>query len=945
MKKLVMFLVMALCALVSEASDRTLGAVLNRSDNTVDLTFSGVGERKLLYVAYDAADQGETPSAWAEMDCLGVISNDVTSYTYVLPESRRQRVGALRFFLAPVAASDKYDRRVAWIQKSPACDFKGYVDTGVLPGADLVTRVKWLLPKSGDQINEEALFGVTGECAVFLQAANFFWAYLGKSGTSGSSYGYATVGNVPHVVQVGRSGVFFDEKPLTDALDVGDRPQTETIKTFVRSTGNEKGSRWTRIYWLTMTNDEGPVRSMFPCVKDGKTGLYDEVEGVFHAYVVKSGAQLSAGPEWGADRLADETPDVVSAGVRLAWEVTEVTLANESQLSLTTAGSFGKAVVYLARDVVDKGSVPSDWADIRCAGVIPADTKTFTCDLPAEWLDTVGALRVFLTPVVANPKYDMLTEWIYSPNHDSAYIDSGIVPAPGIAVRTKFMMPSKTRSGGNNVDVGLFGVSGKFAWASQSAITFLSYFTSSPGTFFLSGSGYGTAGGADKPHVLVLDADGVRLDGNKRKVFLENTFQTEAPTPFKVDGTVTTTDTLVIMGRRAEGETTANKAGAVYVYNFDITTNDVPARRYVPCKKGDQAGLYDQVTDEVFFQYGGTAMTAGPEWGPETVADDAVVVSSPVVPLTRTVRITSVDREKNEVTLAFGGISRDALLFAVHDRSGDKGLDAGMWASHVFLGKIAANATGTTCSTLPASWLRGGGTIRFLLTTADEYPYDERLDYIASTADGKPYLDTGVRPTTNTVFAMRLTRVVADYAAWGAVGNSGYAMSAFAHSSDSGVAWCYFGVTGHYRNEGIVKTGQEITYSLRLGMSGLFINDIPDPVEGPFDGRTTFSESDASIYLFARNNKGDPAKHGFVFKIHEAKIWDGTTPIRDFVPCKKDGKVRMYDRVGKRYYDAPNGKAFVASEKTIDPSPAEAPALSWSDSVSIPLSGLMIIVK
>lgn len=937
------FCAVVLCAMIAAASDRTVDAVLNRSNNTVDLTFSGVGERKLLYVAYDAADQGETPSAWAEMECLGVISNDVTSYTYVLPENRRQRVGALRFFLAPIVASDKYDRRVAWIQKSSACDFKGYVDTGVLPSADLVTRVKWLLPKTGTQINEEAIFGVTGECAVFLQANNFFWAYLGKSGTN-ASYGYAAVGDVPHIVQVGQSGVFFDEKPLTDALDVVDRPQTETIKTFVRSTGNEKGSRWTRIYWLTMTNDEGPVRSMFPCVKDGKTGLYDEVEGVFHAYAVKGGAQLSVGPEWGADRLADETTNVVSAGVGLAWDVTELVIADGSKLSLTIVGSFGKAVVYLARDDEDKGSVPSAWADVRCAGVIPVDAKTFTCDLPAEWVDTVGALRVFLTPVATNPKYDMLTEWIYSPNHTSAYIDSGIVPAPGIAVRTRFMIPSKTREGAGNVDVGLFGVSGKFAWAAQSATAFLSYFKSRV-TLYLSGCGYSAErGGADKPHELVLAANGVWLDGNQRKVFYENTFQNEVETPFEIDETVTTPDSLVIMGRRAEGETTANKAGAVYVYNFDITTNGVPARRYVPCVKDNRAGLYDQVTDEVFYQYGGTAMTAGPEWGPATVSDGAVVSTSPVMQLTRTVKITSVDREKNEVALEFGGIPRDALLFAVQDRRGDQGENVGLWATNVFVDKIAANTTGMTCSTLPASWLRGGGTIRFLLTTTDEFPYDARLDYIASTAVDKQYLDTGVKPTTNTVFAMRITRVVNDYAAWGAVGNNGYAMSAFAHSTDSGVAWCYFGLTAKYPDDKIFKGGEKVTYSLRLGLSGLFINDGTDPVAGPFEN-VKFTESDASIYLFARNNKGEPAKHGCEFKIHEAKIWDGETPIRDFVPCRKDDTARMYDRVGKKYYDDPNGKAFVASEKTIDPSPDEAPVLSWSDTLTIPLSGLMLIFK
>lgn len=948
MKKMMALGAMVMTAAVSWAADRTVSAVLNRENNSVALTFSGDGERMLLNVAHDAADRGETPSAWAEMECLGVISNGVTSSSYAIPEKWRQGAGSLRFFLSPIATSDKYDRRVEWIQKSTACHTDGYVDTGVSTTADLVTRIKWLLPKTADQINEEAIFGVSGENAVFLQSSNFFWAFLGKSGSNGA-YGYKKVGDVPHILQTGKSGIFFDDTNLSGALDVADRTQPDTLKAFVRSTGTNKGSRWMRIYWLTMTNDQGPVRSMFPCVKGSTTGLYDEVEGEFHAYVPKSQAQLSVGPEWGPDRIADGTEGVVSAGVRVAREVTDMSVEDGSRLVLTVAGSYGKAVVYFARDVEDKGSVPSAWAEVRCGGVIPADATTFSYDVPAAWKTDASVVRAFLAPVVTNPKYDTLTEWTYSPKDDLAYIDSGIVPAPGIAVRTTFMMPSKTRAGSDNVDVGLFGVSGKFAWASQSSNAFVSYFTTSatsPGaTAYFSGCGYGsTSGGGNKPHELVLDAKGVQLDGNRRKVFTDANFLTEFPTPFQTDPNVIATSSLVIMGRRAEGDVSCNKSGAVYIYSFDITTNGVPARRYLPCKKGGKAGLYDQVTDEVFYQYGGSALVAGPEWGFPTIADDAVVATSPLAVLTRTAEIVSVDRENNTVSLAFSGVACDTLLFAVRDRRGDRGADAADWAECFFVGKVAAATTEMTCTTLPKRWLRGGGTIRFLLTKTDEFPYDERLDYIASTATGYQYFDTEIYPTTNTVFAMRITRVVTDFASWGAVGNNGYAMSAFAHSSGSGIAWCYFGLSDHYVNEAIFKGGEEITFSLRLGMSGLFINDMPEPAAGPFDGLTKFSESDASIFLFARNNKGKPQKHGFEFKIHEATIWDGATPVRDFVPCLKGGKAVMYDRVTKRYFGDLNNVGFVAGAP-IAPSPDEAPTLSWSETLDIPLSGILLIVR
>ena len=137
----------------------------------------------------------------------------------------------------------------------------------------------------------------------------------------------------------------------------------------------------------------------------------------------------------------------------------------------------------------------------------------------------------------------------------------------------------------------------------------------------------------------------------------------------------------------------------------------------------------------------------------------------------------------------------DLERLPLRDRRGDRGPDVADWAEVFYVGKVAANATEMTCTTLPAKWLRSGGTIRFLLTSA---PYDERLDYIASTAAGNQYLDTEVKPTTNTVFAMRITKKVSDHAAWGAVGdNAGPAMSAFAHSSNSGVPWSFFNCSGN----------------------------------------------------------------------------------------------------------------------------------------------------
>lgn len=66
-------------------------------------------------------------------------------------------------------------------------------------------------------------------------------------------------------------------------------------------------------------------------------------------------------------------------------------------------------------------------------------------------------------------------------------------------------------------------------------------------------------------------------------------------------------------------------------------------------------------------------------------------------------------------------------------------------------------------------------------------------------------------------------------------------------------------------------------------------------------GKTKETVDTVNIYLFSTNNAGT-AGAGLAYYLYSAKIWNGDTLVRDYVPVRKDGVGYLYDKVSGQLF-------------------------------------------
>ena len=82
------------------------------------------------------------------------------------------------------------------------------------------------------------------------------------------------------------------------------------------------------------------------------------------------------------------------------------------------------------------------------------------------------------------------------------------------------------------------------------------------------------------------------------------------------------------------------------------------------------------------------------------------------------------------------------------------------------------------------------------------------------------------------------------------------------------------------------------------------------------------------IIPFRKNDtSGTPEKDGEV-DVYGARIWEGSTLVRDFVPCVTNGVAVFYDRVNGKFLGSKrSGRSFAAGR----PAVTQGDVVSWSD--------------
>lgn len=182
-----------------------------------------------------------------------------------------------------------------------------------------------------------------------------------------------------------------------------------------------------------------------------------------------------------------------------------------------------------------------------------------------------------------------------------------------------------------------------------------------------------------------------------------------------------------------------------------------------------------------------------------------------------------------------------------------------------------------------------------------------KMNYVQSS--GTQYIDTGVKPTTETRVVLELSNVIRK--------NSNVLFGA----RDNGVSTSgnAYGALISSDSENLIRSDYFMSM-VTTSVDDLAARATIDKNRNIFSAYGTMVENAASthktcqypIYLFCYNNVGVPNFYSS-YKLYSCKIYDGDTLVRDFVPCKNDlDVVGLYDLVGEKFYGNLGTGLFVA---------------------------------
>ncbi len=636
---------------------------------------------------------------------------------------------------------------------------------------------------------------------------------------------------------------------------------------------------------------------------------------------------------------------VMAAGTAFgATRTVEMTSYDASTHTVTLtvgAGDGTKADVkylFAAYDSTDRGPNPANWQKWKYVRTVYASTaaESVSWTLPEEWRLSSGVVRFFLErPSGARKQegyylasYGVGSGYNAPTNHPNGtsflqWIDTGIKASSDVSITIETAVASTAGTAPFGAAYSFF----VFAGSNASNPTYYSFNHS--GTM-PTATKYNPAGD-DGVHQIRLGKDGMFIDG----VCIAN-----AATDSKFSQTFTAANTIWLFGRnRTDVDTTITpsttdsavlamvnnlKLGWCRIWSAQILTNGVPARSFTPRKVGNVPVMWDSVTGTAFYNAGGSHdfMYESQSVVP---SDGVLETSSAAFVLAPGVEVAEIAR--GSVTLAVHGDGRGGTLYAVRGAIDRGPLSAPSdWDASLLVGVIPAGAT-TYTATLPATWWKAGGYARFLL--AGNVVYDFRLESLSSTGKGDylvsnnqntgindqgyQYIDTGIVPSNTTTTALRV------------LFPEGMNMAAFGHAGryyffmNKNSLWGSFStVTGTTAQDNSMSANQTgypnlpvadgSIHEIRFGPDGGFVDGVDwwSTVTGSAPSATAAAmRLSWTMTLFARRDWSTMSKFG-ACTIYWAKIWNGNTLVRDFVPVEKDGVGYLYDTVTMRLFGNAN---------------------------------------
>ena len=574
-----------------------------------------------------------------------------------------------------------------------------------------------------------------------------------------------------------------------------------------------------------------------------------------------------------------------------------VASVTDTGASLAFGGADGAAYTLAwGYGASDGGSATNAWDTFEVLGTVAAGDTSRTVALPAGWGDTATRLRFFL--IEAQPPatpYARRLEYIASSG--SQWIDTGIEGKVGITAEIDFACMTDadaTVLGSRSGNDRFFPVH----WNWKKIVRTLGSWDGTKSTSATVGTRY-LARATLKNGEQSLHVDGTAISAAAGTA----------------SSSVSTGLSMYLFAANIDGS--ASQKISARIYSAKIWNGDTLVRSFVPCEdENGEACLWDFVSGRYFRNEGTGAFSKGGAVAttPRVMAVSAVLDVS--ASAGRTISVSSVDG--SHATLSFGASDGNAYTLARGFGVSDGGADTNAWDSFEILGTVAADATAQTVA-LPAGW---GSTVlrmRFFLLAPETRPYAKRLEYIQST--GSQWIDTGVRGRVGVAAELDIEPVtMADHDVLGSRTDSGDTRFYLVHwnSNDllGGIGGGNYGVKKGYW----YWTGRSSTIPAgmrRLVRSVCENGNQSVAVDGTEIAAATYRsafDSGNSMYLFACHN-GSSASYACSAKLRSAKIWEGDTLVRDFVPCEDvGGEACLYDLVSDGYFRAGSGTFAAGGE-------------------------------
>ena len=297
----------------------------------------------------------------------------------------------------------------------------------------------------------------------------------------------------------------------------------------------------------------------------------------------------------------------------------------------------------------------------------------------------------------------------------------------------------------------------------------------------------------------------------------------------------------------------------------------------------------------------------------------------------RTIAITAahdIGGLASSFDLAIAAGERDEGLYVAYGNV-DGGDDPFAWENLVKVADIPAATTSYTVSA-PQGWGADVNALRFFMIDSASFHYDYAMAYLPSSGSGNDYADTGYVPSSNTKVEIDIAYyshgssnsdwiyLFGERSALGAIDKS---FCGYMYKSGTQTSALYANIdSGGFQN-GLTALGQRIKLTF-VGSSVEGDNTFKVYGNG---GQLLYSRQNVaafdnahgrSMLVFACREGNNVYNRHPRADLYGLRIWEGSTLVRDYTPCVKNGVAGLLDNVAFTFVGSATSTPFSEGPRT-----------------------------